>query len=135
MVPDIVEVSFIVETTTMRKRNSRCTRRRTTKKTVPPPKTKGKAIVLPKPYEIRQHLKMPNVLAWFCSRSMTANYAGHYTVEATCVIQEHHRALYSLYVVRTTGSGITHIRKIFFFFVRTMSNSGVCQNSLITGLL
>lgn len=97
----------------MRRRNSRCTRCRTAKKTVPPPKTKGKGIVLPKLYEIRQHLKMPNVLAWFCSRSMTANYEGHYTVEAICVIQEHHRAFYFLYVVRTTGSGITYIRMIF----------------------
>lgn len=70
-------------------------------------KLRGGRIVLPKPYEIRWHLKTPNILAGFCSNSMTANYEGHSTVEAVCVIQEQHKAFYFLYMVRATGSGIT----------------------------
>lgn len=68
---------------------------------------------------------------------MTANYEGHYTVEVICAIQDQHKAFYFLYVVRATGSGTTHTRKkfSFSFFIRNVSNLGVCQNSTITDLL
>lgn len=73
---------------------------------------------------------MPQLLAWFCSSSTTANYEGHYTVEAACVIPEQHKVFYFQGVQKQQAVVQLTLGRIFL-----MSNLEVCQNSMITELL
>lgn len=68
MVPDTGKVPFLVG---ISEGGIHTAQNAGKQRSVPPPKTKGgrEEIVFSKPYEIRQHFKMPNFLAWFCSNS------------------------------------------------------------------